>query len=90
MDREIAGRILATLGASRIAANLSQIAKHANLGSLYFDDEVRADIREACEHLQAIRVLLLEALGKEPPRQSSRQAVAHIFNKASSHLEGAR
>jgi hypothetical protein len=90
MDREIAGRILAALGASRIASNLSQIAKHANLGNLYFDDEVKSDIREGCEHLRNIRALLLEALGKEPARQSPHQALARSFNKASSHKGDAR
>jgi hypothetical protein len=83
LDRELAGRILAALGASRIASNLSQIAKHANLGTLYCDEGTKADIREACEHLQDIRALLMAALGKEPRHSHSHQLLTRIFNRPS-------
>jgi hypothetical protein len=82
-DRELAGRVLAALGASRIASNLSQIAKHANLGTLYFDEGTKADIREACEHLRDIRALLMAALGKEPRHSHSHQLLTRIFNRPS-------
>jgi hypothetical protein len=64
VDRELAGRLLAALGASRLASNLAQIAKHANLGNLFFDEATKADIRRACGDIREMRALLMEALGK--------------------------
>lgn len=65
VDRELAAQLLATLGASRLASNLAQIAKHANQGSLHFDDLTKADLRGACGDIRDMRGRLMRALGKD-------------------------
>lgn len=63
-DRQLLGRVLAALGQSRLASNLNQLAKAANSGSLFCDDQITARLAEACREISAIRVLLMQALGK--------------------------
>ena len=79
--------MLACLGASRIANNLNQLAKHANSGSFYFDRETKAQLGAACEDIRAMRQLLMQALGMklggEPP---ARQSTSQSFARASSAL----
>ena len=62
-DKKAVAEVLALLGQSRIASNLNQLAHHANLGILIVGDEEKAQIAEANAHLQAIRGLLVQALG---------------------------
>lgn len=81
VDQELAGRLLAALGASRMASNLSQIAKHANLGNLFFDEETKADIRQACDNIREMRTLLMGALGKEEGKDRPESA-SHAFERA--------
>lgn len=81
VDRELAARILAALGASRIASNLSQLAKHANMGNVYFDADTKTDIREACELVREIRALLMQALGKAQA-QHSKNSLSVVFGAA--------
>ncbi len=64
LDQALAGRILAVLGQSRVFSNLNQIAKAAHTGSLLFDEETRAELREACAAVRQARDLLMRALGK--------------------------
>ncbi len=63
-DKKAAAEALALLGQSRIASNLNQLAYHANLGVLDIAEDEKTQIAEANAHLKAIRVLLLQALGK--------------------------
>ncbi len=63
-DKKLAAEALGLLGQSRIASNLNQLAHHANLGILIVGETERAEISEANAHLQAIRSLLMAALGK--------------------------
>lgn len=62
-DKKAAAEALALLGQSRIASNLNQLAYHANIGELIHGEEEKAQIIEANAHLQAIRSLLMKALG---------------------------
>ena len=62
-DKKAIAEVLALLGQSRIASNLNQLAYHANLSVLDMGDEEKAQIAEANVHLQAIRGLLVKALG---------------------------
>jgi len=64
-DSEAIARLAGLLGQSRIANNLNQLAKLANIGNLPVDDEVKVDLVEACEHVAEIRSVLLKALGQE-------------------------
>ena len=65
-DAEALGRLLAALGQSRISANLNQLAKAVNTGSLPVTPETEADLKEACRDVAALRIDLLRALGKSP------------------------
>jgi hypothetical protein len=65
-DLEALGRVLGTLGASRLSSNLNQLAKAVNTGSLPVTPETEADLVAACEDVKALRIDLLRALGKSP------------------------
>lgn len=65
-DKKAAAEALALLGQSRIASNLNQLAYHANIGVFIEDEDTKAQIIEANNHLQALRSLLMKALGKNP------------------------
>lgn len=64
-DHALLGRVLAGLGGSRLASNLNQIARAANMGSLPVTEETEADLRQACAEIAEMRTLLLSALGIE-------------------------
>jgi len=51
--------VMALLGDQRIASNLNQLARHANMGTLDFDDEVLEQIQDACAAMIAVRNYLL-------------------------------
>ena len=78
-DHGLLGRLLAGLGASRIASNLNQLAKAANQGSLPVTEETEADLRAACKEIAAMRVLLLAALGVERQEESPPIALREVF-----------
>lgn len=61
-DHEALARVLALLGASRIASNLNQLAKAANTGVLPVGPDTEADLREACAAVVAMRAALMKAL----------------------------
>jgi len=63
VDEKALAELLACLGASRIANNLNQLAKAANTGAIYFDEETKQVLIRACNDVQAMRELLLRALG---------------------------
>lgn len=62
-DAEPLGRLLGFLGQSRLASNLNQLAKAANLGSLPVTAVTESDLRRACAEVAEMRGLLLLALG---------------------------
>ena len=62
-DHQSLARVLAALGQSRIANNLNQIAKAANIGALPVSPEIEGDIAEACAAVLSMRQHLLHALG---------------------------
>ena len=62
-DPKSMARALALLGQSRIASNLNQLARAANIGTLPLTPDVEDDLREACTHVAELRTLLIEALG---------------------------
>ena len=62
-DHEAIALILAQLGRSNIANNLNQLAKAANAGTLPPSSEAAAYLKEARDHVIAIRVELIKALG---------------------------
>jgi hypothetical protein len=85
-DHKALAEVLACLGASRIANNLNQLAKHANEGNFYFDRETKAEISAACGDIRVMRQLLMAALGihlgDEPNgKQSASQGFARATGR---------
>lgn len=52
--------VIALFGDQRIASNLNQLARHANMGTLDFDDHTLEQIQEACAAMIAVRNYLLD------------------------------
>ncbi len=59
----VLGHMLGGLGQSRLANNLNQIAKAANMGTLPLGPELEEELWKACAEIQQMRVALIEALG---------------------------
>ena len=57
------GRVLATLGQSRLSSNLNQLARAANTGSLPVSPDTEEALQAACPEVAALRAELLRALG---------------------------
>lgn len=64
-NKELA-KILTLLGQARLANNLNQLAKAANLGTLILSPDVKAQIDELYDTVMWIRRALIEALGLKP------------------------
>jgi len=62
-DKEALGRVMGALGAARLSANLNQLAKAVNTGSLPVTPETEAELHEACCKIADMRADLLRALG---------------------------
>lgn len=62
-DREALLKLLGTLGQSRIANNLNQLAKQANLGTLPVTPDTEAELSAAVADIAAMRQVLVHALG---------------------------
>lgn len=65
-DHETLGRVLGSLGQSRLSQNLNQLAHATNTGSLPVSPEVEAELRQACADVKAMREELMRALGSLP------------------------
>ena len=62
-DDKMLSKLLGTLGQSRLASNMNQIAKAANLGALPVTDDLIAELTQACFDIQTMRRELIRALG---------------------------
>lgn len=62
-DHEALGRVLGSLGASRLSQNLNQIARATNTGALPVSPELEDELRQACADVAAMREELMRALG---------------------------
>ncbi len=62
-DRQALLQVLGTLGQSRIANNLNQLAKQANLGTLPVTPDTEAELSSAAADIAAMRDMLVKALG---------------------------
>ena len=56
-------QLLGALGASRLSANLNQIAKGANLGTIPLTEDLTDELAQACADVRAMRHDLISALG---------------------------
>ncbi|MCR5858296.1 MobC family plasmid mobilization relaxosome protein [Mesorhizobium sp. J428] len=64
-DKKAVAEALGLLGQSRIANNLNQLARQANVGTLVIEERERAKIEEAYGYVLSLRTLLVAALGRE-------------------------
>jgi len=62
-DRAALAEALAKLGQSRIANNLNQLARAANVGALDLTPELEGELHEACAAVAEMRALLVQAVG---------------------------
>ncbi|MEM6413317.1 MAG: hypothetical protein AAF720_01510 [Pseudomonadota bacterium] len=62
-ELSVIGQMLGGLGQSRLAANLNQIAKAANMGALPVTPELEQELLEACAAIKGMRSELVAALG---------------------------
>lgn len=62
-DSAMLALLLSELGQSRLASNINQLAKAANMGTLDITPEIEREIEQACSEIQAMRALLITALG---------------------------
>ena len=65
--------LLSALGQSRLSANVNQLAKHANTGTLDCSQDVEEQLEEACAALFAMRNALFLALGYRPNGKENAQ-----------------
>lgn len=62
-DEQALAKVLGELGKAKLANNLNQLAKSANLGSLPAGPETEQAIVEACQDVRRMREALMLALG---------------------------
>jgi hypothetical protein len=66
LDHQKLAFVLSELGRSRLASNMNQLAKAANIGTLDFSDSVVKELEEACRAIYQMRDILITALGLKP------------------------
>ncbi len=66
VDSAMLAMVLSELGQSRLASNINQLAKAANMGALDITPEIEQEIEQACQEIQTMRALLIAALGVVP------------------------
>ena len=59
----VLSHMLGGLGQSRLASNLNQIAKAANMGALPVSPELEKELFKACAEIRTMRADLIKALG---------------------------
>ncbi|WP_195820672.1 hypothetical protein [Roseobacter sp. MH60115] len=64
-DHAALGRVLASLGNSRLSNNLNQLARAVNTGTLPVHPEIEAELLNACADIAEMRNELLRALGSD-------------------------
>ncbi|MCA0851344.1 hypothetical protein [Salipiger thiooxidans] len=65
-DHAALAQVLGMIGNMRLASNLNQLAKSANIGTLPLTPEVEEELATACAAVIAMRAELMRALGYAP------------------------
>lgn len=82
-DQALLAKVLAALGASRLASNLNQLAKLAHIGVLPVTQETEVELRRACADVGDMRALLMTALGiQQKDDKEALEGAAAAFNAA--------
>ena len=66
IDQKAIAKLIGALGQSRISANINQLAKAANSGSLPVNHDVVESLNESVTAIQWMRDTLIKALGLKP------------------------
>lgn len=64
-DHAALAQVLGMMGNMRLASNLNQLAKSANIGTLPLTPDVEEELAKACAAVIAMRAELMRALGYE-------------------------
>lgn len=62
-DHTALAEVLACLGRSGLADNMKALAEAAETGTLQWDDDAPVTIKQACDDIVVMRLLLMKALG---------------------------
>lgn len=81
-DRALLAQVLACLGSSRLASNLNQLAKATHVGNFYFDHDTKRSIKQACDDIRAMRILLMRALGQNTDEPKPAESPSQSFARA--------
>lgn len=63
LETQLIAKLLAALGEARLANNLNQLAKAANMGTLDVSKDTEKELLAACAEVHAMRADLIAALG---------------------------
>lgn len=81
-DQKLLAQILAVVASSRLRERLEEIAELGRNGGLAFDPDAPRRLLQACEDVQAIRFLLMRALGFQVPDAEASGSVSQPFIRA--------
>ena len=85
-DHAALAEVLACLGQLGLSGNLKALANAADTGTLHWDDDAPATIKQACDDIVVMRLLLMKALGfqiEKQIEQTAEQSVSQAFVRAS-------
>lgn len=82
VDRKILAKLLGTLGKSRIASNINQLARAANSGSLPVNEEVTKALMGAARTIEWMKITLIEGMGLKAhqPEKPKEEKLLEDFN----------
>jgi RNase P/RNase MRP subunit POP5 len=63
VDKEALGKVLGAIGESKLASNMNQIARAANIGTLPVDQDLVDELYAACGEIKALREAILGCIG---------------------------
>ena len=82
-DHILLAQVLAALGHSRLSQNLNQLAKAVNTGNLPLTYDIERELKQACGDVQAMRSLLMRALGmKTDEDATTRESASQSFTRS--------
>ena len=73
IDQKAIAKLIGALGQSRISANINQLAKAANSGSLPVNHDVVESLNESVTAIQWMRDTLIKALGLKPQSEPEKE-----------------
>lgn len=81
-DHTALAQVLACLGSSGLVESLDRLAKAAETGVLQWDADAPAAVKQACEEIVTMRLLLMRALGFQFEEAELSQSLRQTFAQA--------